>query len=78
MPAASVLRQLVASLSNPLLGILLVAAGASAFLGERVNASIVVAMVVLSASIDFMQSYRSARAVERPGHRAPASRPHRR
>ena len=62
---ASVLRQLLASLSNPLFGILLVAAGASVVLGERVNAAIVVAMVLLSAAIDFVQSFRSARAVER-------------
>ena len=62
---ASVLPQLWASVANPLLGILLLAAGASAALGERVNAAIVVAMVVLSVAIDFVQSYRSARAVER-------------
>jgi len=62
---ASVLRQLVASVSNPLLGILLVAAVASAALGERINAAIIVTMVLLSAAIDFVQSYRSARAVER-------------
>jgi hypothetical protein len=62
---ASVLRQLLASVSNPLLGILLVAAAASAVLGERVNALIVVAMVVLSAGIDFVQSFRSAKAVDR-------------
>ena len=62
---ASVLRQLVASASNPLLGILLVSAVASAVLGERVNATIVVAMVLLGTAVDFVQSYRSARAVER-------------
>ena len=62
---ASQFRQLLASISNPLLGILLVAAVASAVLGERVNAVIVVAMVVLSAAIDFVQSFRSAKAVER-------------
>jgi len=63
--SASVLRQLLATFSNPLLIILLVAAGAEAALGETVNAAIVVAMVLLSAAIDFAQSYRSARAVER-------------
>ncbi|MGZ6097780.1 MAG: magnesium-translocating P-type ATPase [Myxococcaceae bacterium] len=62
---ASVLRQLVSSASNPLLGILLVCAVASAILGQRVNATIVVSMVLLSAGIDFVQSFRSARAVER-------------
>ena len=62
---ASVLRQLVSSASNPLLGILLVCAVASAILGQTVSATIVVSMVLLSAGIDFVQSYRSARAVER-------------
>ena len=62
---ATVLRQLVSSASNPLLGILLVCAVASAMLGQRVNATIVVSMVLLSATIDFVQSFRSARAVER-------------
>ena len=62
---ASVLQQLLSTFSNPLLIILLVAAAAEAALGERVNAAIVVAMVLLSAAIDFFQSYRSARAVER-------------
>jgi len=62
---ASVLRQLAAGASNPLLGILLVCAVASAAVGEKVNAFIVVAMVLLSVAIDFVQSFRSARAVER-------------
>ncbi|MGZ6060620.1 MAG: cation-transporting P-type ATPase, partial [Myxococcaceae bacterium] len=61
----SALRQLLSSFVNPLLGILLIAAVASALLGERVNAAIVVLMVVLSGVIDFVQSSRSARAVER-------------
>ena len=63
--SASAMRQLLATFSNPLLVILLFAAGAQAALGERVNALIVAAMVLLSAAIDFVQSYRSARAVER-------------
>src|SRR6516164_6619710 len=44
----SALRQLLSSFANPLLGILFVAAVASAVLGETVNAAIVLAMVVLS------------------------------
>jgi Mg2+-importing ATPase len=63
--SASAVRQLLATFSNPLLVVLLCAAGAQAALGERVNAIIVAAMVFLSAAIDFVQSYRSARAVER-------------
>jgi Mg2+-importing ATPase len=61
----SALRQLVSSFSSPLLGILLIAAVASAMLGERVNAGLVAAMVALSGIIDFIQSFRSGRAVER-------------
>jgi len=62
---ASVLRQLAASVSSPLLGILLVAAAASAALGQKVDAAIIVTILALSTGLDFVQSYRSARAVER-------------
>ena len=62
---ASVFRQVLASVSNPLFAVLLVAAAASAALGQRVDAAIIVAMVVLSAAVDFVQSFRSAKAVER-------------
>jgi Mg2+-importing ATPase len=61
----SALRQLLSSFANPLLGILFVAAVASAVLGETVNAAIVLAMVVLSGTVDFVQCFRSTRAVER-------------
>src|SRR5690242_15374970 len=53
----SPLRQLVSSFANPLLGILFVAAVASAALGETVNAAIVMAMVVLSGTVDFVQCF---------------------
>ena len=49
---------------NPLVLILLIAAVVSAFLGEGVDAGIIIAIVVLSVTIDFAQTYRSARAVE--------------
>jgi Mg2+-importing ATPase len=49
---------------NPLTLILLVAAGASAFLGDPVDAGIIGAIVLLSAVMDFSQTYRSQRAVE--------------
>ena len=64
-PRASLIRQVASSLSNPLQLVLLIAAGASALLGQRVDAAIVVAIVLLSAAVDFIQSYRSERAVER-------------
>jgi Mg2+-importing ATPase len=50
---------------NPLTLILLFAAGASAFLGDAVDAGIIGAIVLLSAAMDFSQTYRSQRAVER-------------
>ena len=50
---------------NPLTLILLIAAGASAFLGDTVDAGIIGAIVLLSAVMDFSQTYRSQKAVER-------------
>ncbi len=50
---------------NPLTLILLFAAGASAFLGDAVDAGIIGAIVLLSAVMDFSQTYRSQRAIER-------------
>ncbi len=50
---------------NPLVLILLIAAAASAFLGEKVDAGIIGAIVLLSAAIDLGQTYRSQRAIEK-------------
>ena len=50
---------------NPLVLILVIAAVASAFLGDHVDALIIGVIVLLSTVIDISQSYRSARAVER-------------
>jgi len=44
--------------------ILIVAAIASAFLGEKVDAGIIVVIVLLSAAIDLTQTYHSQRAIE--------------
>ena len=49
---------------NPLVLILLIAAILSAFLGEAADAGIIIAIVILSVVIDFVQTYRSRRAVE--------------
>ena len=49
---------------NPLTLILLIAAGASAFLGDKVDAGIIGVIVLLSGAIDLSQTYRSQRAVE--------------
>ena len=50
---------------NPLVMILLIAAVASIFLGERVDAGIIIAIVLMSVTVDFTQTYRSQQAVER-------------
>jgi Mg2+-importing ATPase len=49
---------------NPLVMILLIAAVASAFLGEKVDAGIIISIVLMSVIVDFTQTYRSQRAVE--------------
>jgi P-type Mg2+ transporter len=50
---------------NPLVLILLMAGVASAILGDVVNASIIVTIVLLSILLNFFQTYRSQQAVER-------------
>jgi P-type Mg2+ transporter len=52
-------------LANPLALILIIAAAASAFLGQKVDAVIISVIVLLSAVMDFAQTYRSQRAVEK-------------
>ena len=61
----SAVVQLFHLFANPLVVILLVAAAMSASLGQRVDASIIVTMVVLGVAINFWQSYRSQQAAER-------------
>lgn len=51
--------------ANPLVVILLLAAGVSGFLGDIVGASIIAAMVILSVGLNFALSYRSQRAANR-------------
>jgi P-type Mg2+ transporter len=50
---------------NPLAILLIIAGVVSAFLGELMNATIIITMVVLGVGINFFQTYRSQRAVER-------------
>jgi len=57
--------QLLALFLNPLVIILLIAAVASAFLGEAIDAYIIVTIVLLGVAINFTQTYRSQRAIER-------------
>jgi P-type Mg2+ transporter len=55
--------QLLSLLANPLAIILLVAGAMSAALGEVINAAIIVTMVLLSVALNFVQTYRSQKAV---------------
>ncbi len=59
------LLQFLELFTNPILIILLVASGVAAFLGERLEATIIVVIVVLSSTIDFIQSYRAHVGMER-------------
>src|SRR6185369_3063533 len=58
------LFQLLILLANPLAIILLVASAISAALGEVVNASIIITMVLFSVALNFIQTYRSQKAVD--------------
>jgi P-type Mg2+ transporter len=60
-PVAQFLRLFL----NPLVAILLVASVISAILGDRVNASIILVIVLLSNILNFVQTSRSQNAVER-------------
>ena len=60
----SFLSDLLHGFMNPLVLILVIAAVASAFLGDAVDAGIIGVIVLLSAAIDLSQTYRSQRAVE--------------
>jgi len=62
--AANVIR-ILGLFANPLVIILLIASLVSGILGERLNASIIVVMVLLSVALNFFQTYRSERAAER-------------
>jgi Mg2+-importing ATPase len=61
----SALVQLFHLFANPLVIILLVASAIAGSLGQRVDALIIVTMVVLGVAINFWQSYRSQQAADR-------------
>ncbi|MGA7872416.1 MAG: magnesium-translocating P-type ATPase [Candidatus Binatus sp.] len=62
---AGPLFQFLRFCANPLVLILLIASATSAFLGQVIDAIIIAAMVVLSVVLNFVQAYRSERAVRR-------------
>jgi Mg2+-importing ATPase len=57
--------ELLVQFANPLVAILLFASVVSAFVGEVVNASIIVVIVSLSVGLNFFQTFRSQQAAER-------------
>jgi len=61
----SILRELLHSLANPLVLILIGAATLSGFLGDAADAAIIAIIVLLSTVIDLVQTYRSQEAVEK-------------
>jgi Mg2+-importing ATPase len=60
----SALHQAVALLVNPLVLVLVVAAGLSAFLGQRTDTVVIAVIVSLSLTLNFIQTYRSQRAAD--------------
>jgi Mg2+-importing ATPase len=61
----ALLMELVSVFLNPLVIILLVASAVAAVLGEKVDAGIIFIIVLLGAAINFIQTFRSQRAIER-------------
>lgn len=62
---AGYLAMLLELFGNPLVLMLLVAAAVSGFLGDRVGAGIIFAMVLLSVTLNFVLSFRSRIAAEK-------------
>lgn len=58
------IRQFLRFFANPLVVILLIASGISAAVGDQINAAIIVLMVLLSVTLNFVQSSRSQHAAE--------------
>ena len=66
--------QLLELFVNPLVIILIIAALASGFLGDVVDACVIMTIVLLGVAINFIQTYRSQRAVDRPSRIKPRPR----
>src|SRR5215475_6606274 len=62
---ATFVKQLLLLFANPLVIILLIASLISAMIGDVVNASIIIVIVLLSSALNFTQTARSQRTAER-------------
>lgn len=60
----SPLRIFLTQLRSPLILVLVVAAGIAAAIGEALDASVILAIVILSAVFGFVQEYRAERSIE--------------
>lgn len=69
----SLFSDLVHVFANPLVLILVIAAIASALLGDKVDAGIIGVIVLLSSALDLSQTYRSQRAVDQLRDRVAAT-----
>jgi len=61
---ATLVKQLLLLFANPLVIILLIASLVSAMIGDVVNASIIIVIVLLSSALNFIQTARSQRTAE--------------
>src|SRR5262249_40067782 len=61
---ATLVKQLLLLFANPLVIILLIASLISAMIGDVVNASIIIVIVLLSSALNFIQTARSQRTAE--------------
>src|SRR5215470_15845271 len=61
---ATIIKQLLLLFANPLVIILLTASLVSAMIGDVVNASIIIVIVMLSSALNFTQTARSQRTAE--------------
>jgi P-type Mg2+ transporter len=61
---ATIVKQLLHLFANPLVVILLIASLISATIGDVVNASIIIVIVLLSSALNFIQTARSQRTAE--------------
>src|SRR5262245_50009899 len=62
---ATLVKQLLLLFANPLVIILLIASIISAVIGDVINASIIIVIVLLSSALNFIQTARSQRTAER-------------
>lgn len=61
----TIIFQIISKFFNPLVIVLLIIAGFSLFFGEKVNASLVILMAIMSVFLSFIQEYRAGKEAER-------------